>query len=431
MKTNKTLLSMTVALSLLGTASATHAAGFQLAEFSATGLGRAYAGEAAMADNASAQWRNPAMLTYLEGTQVSVGAIYVNPNLDVDGDVDFYGNNIPASSDDFAHDAIIPNFYLSHQYNDEFAVGLALGTNYGMETDLGTGFAASHFGNEASVTTMEANLNAAYKINDAVSIGGGVRYILGEGSFGATTPEKNVAGLPQDTTLKYMEGDDTAWGWQVGTAWQINDNHRVGFAYKSEVELKLQGHAEGIGFGFGTQLPQTRDNGYMYLTLPATAELASYHQVTELLALHTSFNWTDWSSFEKLEAHLDTAGTHMVKVENWKDNYRFAVGATYQFQPKLALRTGIAYDTSAVSDKNRTITIPETDRTWLSIGATYDWTKDFSLDAGFTYIIAKDASIKESRGYDSDNTAEQVGGQFVGETTGNVWLIGLQANYHF
>ena len=431
MKTNKTLLSITVALSLLGTASTTHAAGFQLAEFSATGLGRAYAGEAAMADNASAQWRNPAMLTYLEGTQVSVGAIYVNPNLDVEGDVNFYGNNTPASSDDFAHDAIIPNFYLSHQYNDKVAVGLALGTNYGMETELGTGFAASHFGNEASVTTMEANLNAAYKINDAVSIGGGVRYILGEGSFGATTPANNALSLPQDTTLKYMEGDDTAWGWQVGTAWQINDDHRIGFAYKSEVELKLQGHAEGIGFGFGTQLPQTRDNGYMYLTLPATAELASYHQVTEQLALHASFNWTDWSSFEKLEAHLDTAGTHMVKVENWEDNYRFALGATYQLQPQLALRTGIAYDTSAVSDKNRTITIPETDRTWLSIGATYDWTKDFSLDAGFTYIIAKDAPITESRGYDSDDTAQQVGGQFVGETTGNVWLIGLQANYRF
>lgn len=431
MKTNQTLLSMTVALSLLGTASSTHAAGFQLAEFSATGLGRAYAGEAAMADNASAQWRNPAMLTYLEGTQVSVGAIYVNPNLDVEGDVDFYGNNIPASSDDFAHDAIVPNFYLSHQYNDEFAVGLALGTNYGMETELGNGFAASHFGNEASVTTMEANLNAAYKLNDAVSIGGGVRYILGEGSFGATTPTNNALSLPQDTTLKYMEGDDTAWGWQVGTAWQINSNHRIGFAYKSEVELKLQGHAEGIGFGFGTQLPQTHDNGYMYLTLPATAELASFHQITEQLALHASFNWTDWSSFEKLEAHLDTAGTHMVKVENWEDNYRFALGATYQLQPKLALRTGIAYDTSAVSDKNRTITIPETDRTWLSIGATYDWTKDFSLDAGFTYIIAKDAPIKESRGYDSDDTAEQVAGQFVGETTGNVWLIGLQANYRF
>ncbi|MFY2161188.1 outer membrane protein transport protein [Vibrio alginolyticus] len=438
MKTNKTLLSTAVALSLLGATGMANAAGFQLAEYSATGLGRAYAGEAAMADNASAQWRNPAMLTYLEGTQVSVGAIYVNPNIDIEGDVNFHGSTSSASSDDFAHDAIIPNFYLSHQYNEKFAIGLALGTNYGMETDLGKGFGASHFGNEASVTTMEANLNAAYKVNESISVGGGIRYIIGEGSFGAAAPKNNVVGLnpetnqpisvPQGTALKYMEGDDTAWGWQVGTAWQINENNRIGFAYKSEVELKLEGHAEGLGFGFGTS---ERDNGYMYLNLPATAELASFHQVTDQLALHASVNWTDWSSFEKLEARLNTAGTHMVKVENWEDNYRFAVGATYQLDPKLALRTGIAYDTSAVSDKNRTITIPETDRTWLSIGATYDWTKDFSLDAGFTYIFAKDAPIVESRGYKSDDTAEQVGGQFVGETTGNVWLIGVQANYRF
>ncbi|MGY5773231.1 outer membrane protein transport protein [Vibrio antiquarius] len=441
MKTNKTLLSTAVALSLLGTTGMANAAGFQLAEYSATGLGRAYAGEAAMADNASAQWRNPAMLTYLEGTQVSVGAIYVNPNIDIEGDVNFHGSTSSASSNDFAHDAIIPNFYLSHQYNEKFAIGLAFGTNYGMETDLGKGFGASHFGNEASVTTMEANLNAAYKVNESISVGGGIRYIIGEGSFGAAAPKNNVVGqhpvtgdpisVPQGTALKYMEGDDTAWGWQVGTAWQINENNRIGFAYKSEVELKLEGHAEGLGFGFGTKLSQLRDNGYMYLNLPATAELASFHQVTDQLALHASFNWTDWSSFEKLEARLDTAGTHMVKVENWEDNYRFAIGATYQLDPKLALRTGIAYDTSAVSDKNRTITIPETDRTWLSIGATYDWTKDFSLDAGFTYIFAKDAPIVESRGYKSDDAAEQVGGQFVGETTGNVWLIGVQANYRF
>ncbi|HDM8177156.1 TPA: outer membrane protein transport protein [Vibrio harveyi] len=435
MKTNKTLLSTAVAFGLLSTSSVANAAGFQLAEYSATGLGRAYAGEAAMADNASAQWRNPAMLTYLEGTQVSVGAIYVNPNIDVEGNVNFYGKDIPASSDDFAHDAIIPNFYLSHQYNEKFALGLAFGTNYGMETDLGKDFGASHFGNEASVTTMEANLNAAYKLNDALSIGGGIRYIMGEGSFGATAPKNNVVAVhptlgpisvPQGTTLKYMEGDDTAWGWQVGTAWQINQDNRIGFTYKSEVDLKLEGYAEGLGFGL-----KSRDNGYMNLSLPATAELASFHQLTDQLALHASINWTDWSSFEKLEAHMETAGTQMVKVENWEDNFRFAVGATYQLQPKLALRTGIAYDTSAVSDKNRTITIPETDRTWLSIGVTYDWTKDFSLDAGFTYIIAKDAPITESRGYESDDKAEDVGGKFVGETTGNVWLIGVQANYKF
>ncbi|GAL11638.1 long-chain fatty acid transport protein [Vibrio astriarenae] len=121
----------------------------------------------------------------------------------------------------------------------------------------------------------------------------------------------------------------------------------------------------------------------------------------------------------------------MVKVENWEDNYRFAVGTTYQINTKLALRSGIAYDTSAVSDRNRTITIPETDRTWLSIGASYDLTKQFTLDGGFTYIIAKDADITESRGYESDDIAEAIGGQFVGTTTGDVWLLGIQANYTF
>lgn len=441
MKTNKTLLSAAVAFGLLSTSTVANAAGFQLAEYSATGLGRAYAGEAAMADNAGAQWRNPAMLTYLEGTQVSVGGIYVNPNIDVEGEVTHAHpalGSTNASSDDFANDAVIPNFYLSHRYNEKFAVGLAFGTNYGMETNLGGDFAASHFGNEASVITKEANVNFAYQLNKSVSVGGGIRYVMGEGSFGASAPEKNAVGVdpgtgapisvPAGTALKYMEGDDTAWGWQFGTAWQINEDHRVGFAYKSEVELKLEGYAEGIGFGMATG---ERDNGHMYLSLPATAELASFHQLTEAFAVHASFNWTDWSSFEKLQAELNTYGSHTVKVENWEDNYRFALGATYQVDPKLSLRTGVAYDTSAVSDKNRTITIPETDRTWLSVGAGYQWSEQLSLDAGFTYILAKDAPITESRGYASDDAAEAVGGQFVGTTTGNVWLLGIQANYRF
>ncbi|CAH7087933.1 Aromatic hydrocarbon degradation protein [Vibrio chagasii] len=441
MKMNKTLLSTAVAVGLLSTSTVTQAAGFQLAEYSATGLGRAYAGEAAMADGADAQWRNPAMLTYLEGTQVSVGGIYVNPNIDVKGEVNHAHPALgpsQASSNDFADDAIIPNLYISHRYNEKFAIGFAFGTNYGMETNLGDDFNASHFGNEASVITKEANLNFAYQVIEQVSIGGGIRYVMGEGSFGATAPAKNAVAVnpatgapisvPAGTTLKYMEGDDTAWGWQVGTAWQINENNRIGFAYKSEVEFKLEGHAEGIGFGLN---PGQRDNGHMMLALPATAELASFHQLTETLAVHASFNWTDWSSFEKLQAELNNYGSHTVKVENWEDNYRLALGATYQVDPKLALRTGVAYDTSAVSDKNRTITIPETDRTWLSIGAGYQWSEQLSLDAGFTYIIAKDAPITESRGYASDDAAEAVGGQFVGTTTGNVWLVGVQANYRF
>ncbi|EOV1171047.1 outer membrane protein transport protein [Vibrio fluvialis] len=429
MKTNKKFLSIAVACGLASVSNLTQAAGFQLAEYSATGLGRAYAGEAAMADNAGSQWRNPAMLTYLKGTQISAGALYVNPNVDVEGDVSFYGSTSSTSSSDYANDAVIPNFYISHQVNEKWALGLAFGTNYGMETELDSGFAASHFGDEAMVTTMEANANIAYQLTETVSVGGGIRYVMGEGHFGAKSPAQTEAlGLTKGTTLKYMEGDDTSWGWQAGAAWQMTPNNRVGFAYKSEVDLKLSGSANMYVQSYGKVLS---DTGYMMLTLPATAELSTYHQLTDQFALHTSINWTDWSSFEKLQAELDTMGTVMVKEENWKDNYRFAVGATYQVDPKLALRSGVAYDTAAVSTKNRTITIPETDRIWLSVGAGYDVTEQLTLDAAFTYIFAKDADILESRGYDSDNSAEKVGGQFDGQMTGNVWIVGVQASYRF
>ncbi|EEW06192.1 long-chain fatty acid transport protein [Vibrio mimicus VM603] len=423
MKTNKTFLSCAVAFGLASVSTLTQAAGFQLAEYSATGLGRAYAGEAAMADNASAQWRNPAMLTYLNGTQVSAGAIYVNPNVDVDGTVKHQQlGQTAASSKDFAHDAVIPNFYLSHQLNEQVVLGFALGTNYGMETDLGTEFAASHFGNQASVISKEANLNIAYQILPQLSIGGGVRYVMGEGHFGATAPAKNALKLPQGTTLKYMEGEDNSWGWQVGTAWQINEDHRLGFAYKSEVMMDFEGHAEGITYG-------AYKPGMMSIALPATAELASFHQLNEQWAIHASLNWTDWTSFKELTAVFPEK-SDLIKSENWEDNYRFAIGTTYQYDAKLALRADVAYDTSAVDDKNRTATIPETDRTWLSLGASYVATPQLTLDAGFTYIFAKDATISEPRD-DSDKPSALIGGAFDANVTGNVWLIGVQANYRF
>lgn len=431
MKTNKSLLSLAVACGLMSASATVNAAGFQLAEYSATGLGRAYAGEAAMADNASSQWRNPALLTYLEGTQISVGAIYVDPNIDIDGTSTYnppFGGAISthrAESNDFAHDAVIPNFYISHKYNDKFALGFALGTNYGMETDLGKEFAGANHGNEASVYSVEANLNAAYQLTEAVSIGGGLRYIQAEGSFGAvgSTHSQLYAG----DSLKYMEGDDTAFAWQAGTVWQVNEANRVGFTYKSEVDLTLEGYAKGRGFNPAD--PEARKNGSMNLALPATAELATYHQLNDKVAIHTSINWTDWSSFKELVADFPNEESVSIKEENWEDNYRFAVGSTYQYSNKLQLRTGVAYDTSAVSEEHRTATIPETDRLWLSIGAGYQWSEQLTLDAGFTYIIAKDAKMHESDS--KPGGADTFGGSFEGEVSGSIWLIGVQANYKF
>ncbi|MEC4726764.1 outer membrane protein transport protein [Shewanella sp. D64] len=425
---NKRILSVAVIAAMMATTTQIQAAGFQLAEYSATGLGRAYAGEAAMADNAAAQFRNPAMLTYLQGTQVTTGAILVIPNIDVDGEVSFVDGTSPTSAKDIAGDAVVPNFYVSHQLNEQWFLGLALGSNFGMATELDDSFRGNQFGNEAAVTTIEINPNVAYRINEQFSVGAGVRFVIGEGSFGAQSSSDLI--VPEGTTLKYMEGDDISWGWQLGSAWQINADHRIGVNYRSEVEQTLEGEANGLGFSTleGSFDANKVYAGSMDLTLPATAEIASFHQLTDKFAVHASVNWTDWSSFEKLEAKiLELSNVPiLVKEENWEDNYRFAVGATYAVSSKSTLRAGVAYDQSAVDDINRTATIPEVDRLWLSVGYGYQYSDNLDLDFGVTYIFADESPMDEN-----ETDSLPFGGTFEGQVSGNILLVGVQASYRF
>jgi long-chain fatty acid transport protein len=77
---NKMTLRALPALLLIAFSSASSAAGFQLLEQNASGLGTAYAGSAAVADNASTIYFNPAGMTQLGGYQLSAGLVGVRPS---------------------------------------------------------------------------------------------------------------------------------------------------------------------------------------------------------------------------------------------------------------------------------------------------------------------------------------------------------------
>ncbi|WP_178090503.1 outer membrane protein transport protein [Plesiomonas shigelloides] len=400
-----------------------HAAGFQLAEYSATGLGRAFAGEAAIADNASAQARNPALLAQFDSLNVSAGAIYVNPNIDLKGTTTTpLHTKIATQARDVAGDAWIPNAYAAMPINERWFAGLAINSNFGMSTDLESSFAGTQFGNHTKVRTVEFNPNIAYKLSDEWQLGAGVRYVQGEGSIGATAPYyvPHIAGQ----TLKYMEGDDHAWGWQAGAVWQPTADTRIGAAYHSQIKLDLSGHAEGIAYA--GQRP-----GVLPLTLPASAELAAFHQITPQWAVHGSLNWTEWSKFKELVADIQGLGNDTVKVENWRNSYRLALGTTYTLDDSTRLRGGVAYDRSAVDTANRTLSIPEMDRYWFSAGIGHDFTPNLTVDAALTYIAGKKADVSEPRPHISDDDIAGKLGTFTGQASGDIWLTGVQVTYRF
>ncbi|MGL5045972.1 MAG: outer membrane protein transport protein, partial [Plesiomonas sp.] len=79
------------------------AAGYQIGEHSASGLGRAFAGEGAVADNAAVVIRNPAAMMMFDAPSISGGLTYIDPEVDV------IGKTIPNSSaSDIAPSAVVP-----------------------------------------------------------------------------------------------------------------------------------------------------------------------------------------------------------------------------------------------------------------------------------------------------------------------------------
>ncbi|MGL5419001.1 MAG: outer membrane protein transport protein, partial [Plesiomonas shigelloides] len=101
------------------------AAGYQIGEHSASGLGRAFAGEGAVADNAAVVIRNPAAMMMFDAPSISGGLTYIDPEVDVNGTTGG-PRKIPANASDIAPSAVVPFGAVIYPVNEQWALGGAL-----------------------------------------------------------------------------------------------------------------------------------------------------------------------------------------------------------------------------------------------------------------------------------------------------------------
>lgn len=418
-----------IALALV--ASQANAAGYQLAEQSATGLGRAYAGEAAIADNASVLARNAGAITRFNAPTVSGGVIHLRPDVNISGQVQDITGTKGANADDIADAAWIPNLYFVTPINERLSLGLSAASQYGLGIEMPQGYDAGHFGNISDIRTVDLGMALAYRLSDMLSVGAGLSLVQGEGEVGGTYPTTLTNG--QSVIAKHVKGDGSELGWNAGILLTPTEQTRIGLSYRNGVNLKLKGDATVSKPVAPGKFVTINDEGSLVLPLPATSELAFYHALNESLALHGSLSWTDWSKFESLTANLDRLGTLPIKEEHWEDSWRYSLGMTYQLAPKWQLRSGLAYDQSPVPADRRTISIPDADRIWYSAGLGYRYSDALTVDLGLTFIDGKRVSVHESL-----SQPVVINGQpmtyrsdFNGYSEGDAWLAGVQASYRF
>lgn len=440
MNFKKSLLGMVVALA----AANVQAAGFQLHETSISGLGRSFAGEGVVADDASVLARNPAAMSLFDKASLSIGATYVDPGVDVEGTdaPDMLGSDYDESSldeDGVVPAAVIPFAYYIKPVNDQFAYGLGLNVNYGLASEYSDDYAAGSIGGETDLFTLNLNASGSYRIDSNWTVGLGLNVVYAEATLtrragaiadtyvGAILSSITGSEYTAKTKIMDLEGDDIAWGWNTGVVYELNDNNRFSLTYRSEVEIDFDGDIN--------EPTAIAGSGSLAIDLPAIAEFSAFHQLTDTWAVHYSVMHTDWDSFEKLEGVSDEHGVVFEKEENFESTLRVALGATYNYSNDLTLRAGVAFDESAAQDGQRSISIPDSDRLWFSTGATYKLSSESSIDFGFSYINGDEVDVQE---HDAVlEAAEAAGIPVAGDKTwafkseGNAILVGLQYNRTF
>lgn len=404
----------------------TFAAAFQLNEHSASGLGRAFAGEAAIADNAAVLSRNPAAMTTFDKMAVSVSGTYIKPDVDVEGKLSSPSpllNGKDASQSGIAPAAFVPASYFIQPLNDQWAWGIGLFSNYGLSTEYDKSFMAGLGAGDTELMTLNINPNIAYRINEHFSIGAGVNAVYGAAELnryaGFASP------MAPNTRVAHLKGDTWGFGWNVGSLYEVNENHRFALTYRSQVDMSFDGDFQGSTSG------NKIVDGNLKLDLPAQAEFAGYHRLNQQFAVHYSVNWTDWSAFQELKATSSGCNTPgqpgvcLNKPEKFKDSTRYSIGGTWYINPAWEARLGFAYDNSPIEAEYRSLSIPDSDRVWYSAGATYHINTDMSVDFGMAYLDGKEVDVNEGLpNHDSLN-------RWQGTSHGNAFLASAQFNMKF
>ena len=412
----KSLLAATITTITLASSQAM-AAGFQLNAQSATGIGRAFAGDAVIADNASVMARNPAAMALFDKTELSLGFESITSMIEVK-DAKYCGAGCTASGgvipaadasyDDAGDTSIAPNIHLIVPVNDKFAWGVNAYSNFGTKTEFSDNYAGTEFGGLTDVKSINFGLAGSYRLNDQWSFGAGLDLIYGKGEL--TRPNPVGAG-------NALEADADGWalGFNVGTVFELNENNRFGLAYHYSPELEAKGD---ISFR-GTEYKDDT----LYMPLPDLLEFSGYHRIEDTkFAVHYSVQWIGWSSFDKLEAK--NAG--VLNKYEWQNGMHYAIGGTYYLNTDWTLRAGYMYDTSA-QDEITSISVPDSDRQWFSAGFTYHISKDSNIDFGFTYLMGDDVKVEEQTDIPGVGTISSISGT----THADAILMGLQYSRSF
>jgi len=384
------------------------ATGYELREQSAVGQGASFAGVAARGDDPSMMFFNPAAMGGLRGIQAAIVGSGVFPSATAESATAtrnaLVGGSAIAGSNggDIGLSAFLPSGYATIELAPAWRFGVSVTSPWGLVTKSPVDAVSRYHGLTSSLKVFNIAPAIAWQVTPALSLGAALTIqnasarlssAVDFGSIGAATGLAFRPGSADGRST--ATGDSTEVGFQLGLQWEPLSGTRFGIAYRSAIVHNVSGDAtfEGVPFPLSLSPNFANTKATAKLTTPTTVTAGLAQRIDERWTLLAGLEWTNWSSFKNLIVNYQNGRAPSVTEENWADSFFFSGGVEYRWNSKLTLRTGIAFDQTPVTAEFRTPRVPDNNRLWLSIGASYAVTERMILTAAYTHVFARDASV--------------------------------------
>ncbi|WP_210398146.1 OmpP1/FadL family transporter [Motiliproteus sediminis] len=414
---------------LVSSALQANAAGLWLYEQGSSDMGLSAAGRAALGRDASTAGNNPAAMTRLTQNQSTASLLLldVSSKFSINSSSDPISSPLGTGNGGDAGD-LVPAGGISyvHVLNEKVRIGMAFGSYFGLGLAYDNDWAGRYFVQEAELLTMGLNPSVGYRVNDQLSIGGGIAVVYGDLSQDVAV--NNVIPGQTDGRLS-LESDDVGYGFNLGLLYEFSPSTRLGLTYRSEIDLKFDDAAK-----LSNVLPPlstainaaglTNSPVGLEMSVPQAIMFSAFHQLDETWALTGNIGWQEWSKFGESSILIGSSSpTTLVSDRQFEDTWHIALGALYHWSEKVTVSAGVGYDESPVSGQNRTLDLPLDRQVRISTGVQYQLNPTTEIGVAYSYIDLGDAAVNQSR---------PLGGTVQGDySTNRIHALGGNISWRF
>jgi long-chain fatty acid transport protein len=358
------------------------AGGILLYEVGTADIGLASAGYTARAQDASTVFTNPAGMTRLDGSQLTLGAQMLYGNVEFS-----IGNETSAALGGDGGGRMIGangwfpggGFFYSHSVSPDLKVGFAATGNVGLALNYDSDWVGRYYVQEATLIGMSFLPSIAWRVNPQLSLGASLNAMYGK--LREQVAVNNITGPDGRLVLNTHE-----WGWGVnaGVLYEPDRNTRLGITWNSQVDLDFSAPTEWSGLSHGIETV-LRDRGLLNTTLdlgmkvPQGVNASFFRQVDERWAVLGSVGWQQWSKFGKVEVGVNSNDPRTLTANlDYKDTWHVAGGAQYRFSGPWLLNFGVAYDSAFQDSSNISPALPANAAWRFGIGAQKEESRTFN-----------------------------------------------------